>query len=279
MGQIRVVDVTEEILEELCWLCVPEHRREEAAFVRGVALKSAWVRERLRRWGSCAKLAYVGSGAAGLLMYEPVPQERVIRIHCVFVPDAADWRKGIARRLLASLLADAKQPQAWFGGEAARALVTRTFSGELPGQYPARRFFVRMGFGPGDDDPDLLWLPLHEGTAYRAAWGQEPAYVPQAEDRGTALLLVAPSFCPFSYLFLERAAQAIQAAAPSLTMRWINRLEEPEAFAKRGGYEGCVVNAQPIQAFVLDTESFRAEVAAALGASIKDTSTSDARTG
>jgi GNAT superfamily N-acetyltransferase len=278
MGQIRVLDVIEETLEDLCWLCVPEDRRQEAAFARGVALKKAWVREKLRLWGRCAKLAYVGCDAAGLLQYEPVPQERVIRIHCVFVPDEAHWRKGIARRLLSSLLTDAGQAQGWFGGEPARALVTRTFSGELPGQYPARRFFVRMGFGPADDDPDLLWLPLHEAAAYRAAWAQEAAYIPQAEDAGTGLLLYGPSFCPFSYVFLERAARAIQAVAPGLPIRWINRLEEPGAYARRGGYAGCVVNAQPIQAFVLDQETFEAEVAAALGASIEDTSTSEVHT-
>jgi hypothetical protein len=124
-----------------------------------------------------------------------------------------------------------------------------------------------MGFRLAEGEPDLLWLPRQAGTAYCAAWAQEPAYVPQAEDAGTALLLVGPSYCPFGYVFLERAAQAIRAMAPDLPIRWINRLEERAAFERRGGYEGCVVNARPIQAFVLDEGAFQAEVVAALGAS------------
>jgi GNAT superfamily N-acetyltransferase len=265
MDEIRVRDVSRGNLDDLCWVCVPPEKRDDPALVAGVELKRDWALGMLQRWGACAKLAYAGSAAAGLIQYEPLPQERVVHIHCIYVPEEEHWQKGVATQLLSSLVEEARGPKVWFDGEPALALVTRTFPGEKPGQYPARLFFTKMGFKPAGKDPDLLYFPLKPGFSYQPLETEAAEYVPQKEDEGRALIVYGPSFCPFSYPFLKMAEQAIGEVAPGIPIRWLSKSEEPEEVEKRGGFEGCVVNARPIRAFVLDKEGFQREVAEAWG--------------
>jgi N-acetylglutamate synthase-like GNAT family acetyltransferase len=264
MDEIKVRDLSAANVEDLCRICVPIAKRDGPAYVTGMELKRRWAMAMLQRWGACAKLAYIGSEDVGLIQYEPVPEERVIHIHCLYVPEQEYWQKGIATRLLSSLVEDMKAPQVWFGDRPARALVTKTFPGEKPGQYPARCFFVGMGFQQVGEDADLLYTPLEQGCAYQPTAKKAVEYVPQAEDRGRATIIYGPSFCPFAYVFLKKAAQTIQEVAPGLSVRWIDRSKEPAEVKRRGNFEGCVVNARPIRSFVLDKESFQREVAEAL---------------
>jgi len=260
MGEIQVRDLSEESIQDLCHICVPIARRDDPAYATGEELKRRWAVDMLQRWGVCAKLAYVGPLAVGLIQYEPVPEERAVYVHCIYVPEQEYWRKGAATRLLSALVEEMKEPRAWFGNRPAAALVTRTFPGEKPGQYPARSFFIRKGFKQVGEDPDFLYVPLEPGFAYRPAERKAVEYVPQAEDRGKAVIIYGPSFCPLAYRFLKEAERAILEVAPGLPVRWIDRSEEPEEVDRRGGFEGCVVNARPIRSFVLAKESFRREV-------------------
>jgi GNAT superfamily N-acetyltransferase len=264
MDEIKVRDLSAANVEDLCRICVPIARRDDPAYVTGMELKRRWAVDMLQKWGACAKLAYIGPEAVGLIQYEPIPEERVIHIHCLYVPEQEYWRKGIATRLLSSLVEETKAPKVWFGNRPAMALVTRTFSGEKPGQYPARRFFVGMGFQQVGEDPDFLYAPLEPGFAYQSTAKKAVEYVPEAEDQGRATIIYGPSFCPFAYVFLKKAEQTIQEVAPGLSVRWIDRSKEPEEVKRRGNFEGCVVNARPIRSFVLDKESFQREVAEAL---------------
>ncbi len=108
--------------------------------------KRKWAMEMLRRWGTFAKPSYRESTAVGLIQYKPVPQERVIHIYCIFVPEKDQWQKGIATQLLSSLIADMKKPKLWFDDKPALALATRTFPGAKSGQFSALLFFAREGF-------------------------------------------------------------------------------------------------------------------------------------
>jgi GNAT superfamily N-acetyltransferase len=227
-------------------------------------LKRKWAMEMFQRWGLFAKLAYEASVPVGLIQYEPVPEERVISIYCIFVPEKAHWRKGIATHLLSSLIEEAKKPRIWFDNRPALALLTRTFPGEKAGQYPARFFFATMGFKQIGDNPDFLYYPLEEGFAYKSDKEKEKQYVLQEEDWCKALIIYGPSFCPFSYPFLKMTERTIEEIAPGIPTRWIDRLEEPEAVKKRGYFEGCVVNGKPIKSFVLDREDFEKEVKEAI---------------
>jgi len=264
MDEIKVRDVSAANVEDLCRLCVPIAKRDDPAYVTGMELKRRWAMDMLQKWGACAKLAYMGPEVVGLIQYEPIPEERAIRIHCLYVPEQEHWHKGIATRLLSSLVEEMKGPKVWFGDRPTRALVTRTFQGEKPGQYSARRFFVGMGFQQVGEDPDFLSAPLEPGFAYQPSAKKAVEYVPQAEDRDGATIIYGPSFCPFAYVFLKKAEQTIREVAPNLSVRWIDKAKEPEEVKRRGNFEGCVVNARPIRSFVLDKESFQREVQEAL---------------
>jgi len=227
--------------------------------------KREWAIEMLRLWGSFAKLAYEGSAIVGLIQYEPLPKERVVHIHCIYVPDEEHWQKGIASQLLSDLLEEMKKPKIWFDNQLPLALVTRTFPGEKTGQYPAHDFFTKEGFKQAGEDPDLLYYSLEASFVYQPLEEKEVEYIPQEEDKGKALIIFGPSFCPFSYAFLKITEQAIEGIAPGISIIWISQSKEPEDVKKRGYYLGCVVNAKPIKSFVLDKEGFRNEVVEALG--------------
>jgi hypothetical protein len=111
-----------------------------------------------------------------------------------------------------------------------------------------------------------IYYPIKEGFIYRPVSIKRADYIPQKEDRGKVLIIYGPSPCPFSYVFLKRAEQAIANVAPSVPIRWVDRTKEPEEALKRGNVDGCIVNARFINSFVLNREDFENEVKEALKA-------------
>jgi GNAT superfamily N-acetyltransferase len=265
MEEIRVKEVGYENIDKLCRICIPPEKQKDPIFITGMELKKEWALGMLQKWGSFAKLAYRGSTAVGMIQYWPVPEQRVVYIRCIYVPERENWRRGIGTQLLSSLMEDARKPKAWFGGKPAAALVTKTFPGEKPGQYPARLFFKKKGFKQVGEDPDLLYCPLQPGFIYRPTEERETKYIPQEEDKGKAVFIYGPSSCPFGYVFLKRAEQAMKEVAPQMPIRWINMSKEPDEVRKRGNVKGCFVNAVPIKAPIFDEERFKEEVLKALG--------------
>jgi|Deesub1362B_J571_1020462.scaffolds.fasta_scaffold00159_8 GNAT superfamily N-acetyltransferase len=263
MDGISVREVTHENVDDLCRICVPPEKVTDPVFVTGVELKKEWAIGMLERWGTCAKLAYRGSTPVGMIQYWPVPEQRVIRIHCIYVPEEENWGKGIGTWLLSSLIGDVREPKDWFGGERPVALVTKTFPGESPGQYPARLFFRKKGFMQVGDDPDFLYYPLRPDFVYRPP-EDGPEYISQEEDRGRAVFIYGPAPCPFAYVFLKRAERVVREVAPWLPVRWISAFTEPHEVEKRGGVRGCIVNARLIRSIPLDKPRFRQEVLRAL---------------
>ncbi len=266
MEEISVREVTRGNVDDLCRICVPSEKREDPVYVTGMELKRVWALGMLEKWGTCAMLAYRGSIPVGMIQYYPVPEQGIVRIHCIYVPEEGNWRKGIGTRLLSGLMKDVRGAKDWFGGEPPAALVTRTFPGEAPGQYPARLFFRRRGFVQVGDDPDLLYYPLRPGFVYRPPKELGPEYIPQPEDRGRAVFIYGPAPCPFAYVFMKRAERAVMEVAPWLPVQWIDASAEPDEMRKRGGVTGCIVNAVPIRSLVLDEGRFRREVLEALKA-------------
>ena len=142
MSEIRIREVTIENADDLCRMCIPLEMRDAPAFVTGAELKRKWATEMLQRWGSLAKLAYEGSTPVGLIQYEPMPEEGVIRIYCIYVPEKEHWQKGIATQMLSSLIEEMKGPKKGLAISPIGS-VTRT-SREKLGQYPARLFLSKM---------------------------------------------------------------------------------------------------------------------------------------
>ena len=266
MDRIDIKDVTEEGIEDLCCLCVPPEKRDDLDFIKGVEDKKKWAAQMLRKWGSIAKLAYHNRGPVGMIQYKPVLDERTVHIDCIWVPPGQCLRKGIATRLLSSLMEDVKKPRSWFDREPPFGLVTKTFPGGGPEQYSARDFFTGKGFKQIGEDPDHLYHPLKAGSVYRPAEKEEARYVPQDEDKGKALIVSGPNWCSFTYpYFLKRMGKYIREINPEVSIRWIDSSEEPGELGKRNvGVGDCIINARLIEAFVLDKETFQEEVKAAL---------------
>ncbi len=266
MGEVNVKDVTEENIEDLCWVCVSPERRDDPDWIRGAADKKKWAVQALAEWGSFAKVAYLDGSRAGMIEYRPLPEEQVVHIDCIYILIPDYWRKGMATRLLNSLMEDAQKPMKWFHNRRPLALVTRTFPGGAPEQYTAREFFTKKGFRQIGEDPDYLYCPLQPGFVYEPAAKKEVRYVPQDEDRGRVVIVSGPDYCPATHpYFLKRMERYIAEIDPGIPVRWIDSSEEPEEVKKRNISVGdCIVNARLIKSYVLDKDKFQKEVRAAL---------------
>lgn len=259
MKKLVVKDVTRENVDEMVRICVPPDKREHPLFVEGMNIMKRWAFGVIEDYASLGKLAYMDSDPVGMIQYVPNPEERLVRIECIFVRQKEHLRKGVGTALLKALIDDMKKPKPYFGDEPPLALVTKAF--EVWGTYPQHKFYEKMGFKRARaDDPFLLYYPIKEGYAYVP---KEEPFNPQKEDEGKALIFYKPS-CPFSIYFSEMIKESIKEVAPDIPIRMVNRFEEAAEVRKRGSVPACVVNAKPIETFVLAKEGFQKEVKEAL---------------
>jgi len=268
MTAIRVESVTENRVENLCQMCVPREKRSEPDWVKGTEEKRRWALEKLKEWGPFAKLAYDGDIPVGMIQFRPVPDEKIITIDCIWVPQRNYWAKGVATKLLAGLLQDTNRTLPWFDNQRPLALVTRTFPGGAPDQCTARDFFTRKGFQQVGADPDFLYYPLVEGFVYRPLEKPAVNYLPQEDDKGKVLIVCGPNGCPGTYpLFLKRMECYIRELDSTVPIVWLDVASEPEKVKGRNLAVGdCVVNGHQLRSFVLDKENFQKEVRQALRA-------------
>ncbi|MDH4068066.1 MAG: GNAT family N-acetyltransferase [Dehalococcoidia bacterium] len=266
MDEIDVRDVTTENLDDLCWVCVSPEKRDDPDWIRGVADKKKWAVEALAEWGPFAKVAYHNGSAAGMIHYRPLSEERVVHIDCIYVLVSSHWRKGIATRLLSSLMEDVKKRMRWFDNRRPLALVTKTFLGGAPEQYTAREFFTKKGFRQIGEGPDHLYYPLEAGFVYKPVPKKEVGYIPQDEDRGKVVIISGPDYCPATYpFFLKRTEKYIRETYLEVPIRWVDSSEEPAEVRKRNVAVGdCIVNARLMPSYVLDKDGFEREAKAAL---------------
>jgi RimJ/RimL family protein N-acetyltransferase len=263
-----IKDVTKENIEDLCWFCVPETKRNDPDWIKGVEDKRRWAGAMLKKQGSLAKLAYQDNCAVGMIQYQTILEEGIVYIDCIWVPWERYWQKGIATKLLLSLLDDIKNSAiGGFNDGQALALVTKTFPGGAPNQLTARQFFTKKGFQPIGKGPDYLYYPLRPGFVYRPKKKKAVKYQPQKEDKGKVLIISGPNACPATYpYFLKRMEKYIREIDTKIPLQWLDASQESFAVKKRGVKIGdCIVNAKLIKSFVLDKENFQKEVNKALG--------------
>ena len=259
MGFCKIRDVVPEEIDSLIYLCVPPERRDDKLFIEGINVKRAWASKSLDMFGGIAKIAYLDSTPVGLIQYQPRPEEKLIEITCIFVPDRQHQRKRIGRVLLNALIEDAKKPKKFFNNKPPQALITWAF--RVPGYYPQNEFYLKMGFKKvREDNPFLLYYPLEEGYVYHPKMEK---FMPQKEDKGKALIFYDPS-CPFCMYFTEQIKKSIMEVAPNIPIRTINMFEEIKEVKKRGQVPYCAVNGKPITTFFMDKENFQKEVIEAL---------------
>ncbi len=259
MGKLKIKNVTKKNLKDFINLCIPPDKRNNELFIKGIKTKMKWVNKVIKIYKNIAKLAYLNSRPVGMIQYLPDPEERIIRIRCIFVPEKQDLRKGIGKSLFNSLLEDMKKPKSYFGNKPPLALVVHAFN--VPGRYPQSEFFEKMGFKRvKEDEPLLLYYPIKKDFFYTPPHKE---YKPCEEDKGKALIFFDPS-CPFSIYFSEKIKEAIKKIVPHISIRMINEFEESEEVEKRGKVPVCIVNKKPIISFFLDEENFQKEVREAL---------------
>lgn len=250
--KIRIEDVNSDNVDDLIILCIPD--KKDPLLMKGMKEKKKWAQKMLEMYGTFAKLAYEESQLVGMIQAAPNPDEEIVEILCIFVPDEQNHKKGIGSSLLKALIKDMQNPKPYFSSRIPRALVTYAF--EVSGLYPQHEFYLKMGFERVVDNPYLLYYPLQEGYVY-----DRKEFIPQKEDEGRALIFYDPS-CPFCVSFNEKIIESIREIA-DIPIRVINKIEDSEEVRKRGNVPLLVVNKNPIESFVFD-ENFQSEILKAL---------------
>jgi N-acetylglutamate synthase-like GNAT family acetyltransferase len=220
--------------------------------------KKEWAAQNIKKYGSIAKLAYLNSKPVGLLQYHPSPEEKLVEITCIFVPEKENLRKGIGKSMLKALIEDLKKPKPIFSDEIPFALITRAF--EVQGMFSQRDFYLKMGFKKVEgDDPFLLYYPLKKGYVPP----NERKFIPLEEDKWKALIF-SDSSCPWSAYFSEKIKESVKEVAPNIPIRIIDKFKEYEEVKRRGYAPYLVVNAKPIETFFTEREKFQNEIKQAL---------------
>ena len=249
-----------ESIDDLINLCIPPDKNDDPLFVEGMDAKRRWAIKVMEKYETIAKLAYFNSEPVGLIQYQPNPEERLVEIGCIFIPEEKHLRRGIGKSLLKALMEEMKAPKPIFHNDIPLAFVAWAF--EVPGRYSQHKFYQRMGFRRvKDDDPLLLYYPLKKGYIHRP---KGKKFIPQEEDRGKALIFYDPS-CPWAIYFSEHIKKSVQEAVPNVPIRTINKSEESEEVEKRGQVPSCVIDGKPIETSFMDKESFQKDVKTALG--------------
>ena len=96
----KIKEVEPEEVDSLIYLCIPPERRDMPSFVEGVKVKRRWAEKCFEMFGGIAKMAYVDSKHVGLIQYQPKPEEGLLEITCIFVPDTQNQRRGVGKALL-----------------------------------------------------------------------------------------------------------------------------------------------------------------------------------
>lgn len=108
--EIQVVDVDHSNIDDLVYVCSFKRLGDPIHRI-GIELKKRWVRETLRDYGSCAKIAYLdGVPCRQILHYperlDPVvenPREGAVKVQCIFISRPEARRRGAANSILGSL--------------------------------------------------------------------------------------------------------------------------------------------------------------------------------
>ena len=254
MNPIVVKPVTEALLHDFTTLCISGSKQPGEVYLRGAREMTDWATAMLRRFGMVGKLAFLDGKPAGILVCRPEPEQQVLRIKCIFVPDEKQTGKGLGKALWLSLLAESRLPHPVFGGKPPRALVVRAFAN--PAHLTQPVFFRNLGFVevPGPDT-DLLYYPLEPGYVYQPS--PEKGYAPSPEDRGCARVRYDPA-CPHCLFFAEQSRKMLEETVPGIPVTVVNKFQEGETTGQSLELPPCVVNGQPIAATLWDP-GFREE--------------------
>ncbi len=262
MSSIQIVKLSEENLEELIYFCIPKERRKEEVFKKGQELKKEYMHYYLDKFKTGVKLAYIDKKLVGMIQYLPKPNELIIEIQCIFVPNETNQQKGIGKRLLQAVIEEMKEPKEYFNNQKPLALVTFAF--QVPELYPQHIFYSKMGFQKiHEKNPYYLYYPLKKGYIYGSKVS-ESKFEALPKDKGKAIIIIDP-FCPFCFFFAKDCERVIRTVKEDIKVDYINSFSQKKELEKRGGIvPSYIVNQKPIHAFYKEEEAFIKEVENAL---------------
>jgi len=241
-------DVTFNNIDDFIDICIPNHIKDDKYMIDGRKEKLKWMNDILKHSGKVGKVAYVNSEPIGMLQYLENPDDNIININCIFIPNKKFHKKGIAKQLVEGLISEIKDKSIF------NAITIHAF--EIPSFYSQKDFFNRLGFTQvPNGDEFFLYYPLRPDFVMN----QINVYIPQEEDKNKILVFFDPS-CPFCVSFLENYKRILEEILPDYPIRVINKFTEPDEIKKRGKIPYCVVNNVAIKSFYTERDKFKEEV-------------------
>jgi len=252
--KVRIENLQESNIEDLIYVCSSK-RLSDPIHQQGIKLKRQWLREMLRKYGSCAKIAYYENKPVAQILYYPeeadvtraFKRKDVIVINCAYNPTTEAQKLGIGTRLLRSVIQDAEQRKTCLGNSPCNFILAKAFNtGEF---LPLPEFYKKNGFLPTSEG-DLLYISIEGGYEPVPPVG---GYEPLPEDRNRAVIFYGP-VCQFGYPFAKKIEELIREVAPHVKIKMINEWEKPEESIKRKNW-WLILNAKPVQTFFMETEN------------------------
>jgi len=133
---------------------IDDHPCFKSGNERAVTMTKTWLTEVYTKFGPCVKVAYVNGKPVALVQYGPMDifphvdkpdAHETILIHCIYTVDEKYKGKGIARKLVESLVCDMKKPHRYLGGGRFKKIVALSGKKRLGPAGPVE-FFRKVGF-------------------------------------------------------------------------------------------------------------------------------------
>ncbi|MFQ6068705.1 MAG: hypothetical protein ACE5KD_04085 [Candidatus Bathyarchaeia archaeon] len=222
--KLKIENLHETNIEDLIYVCSSK-RLNDPIHQQGMSLKREWLQEMLRKYGSCAKIAYYNQKPAAQILYFPEEADKirisrrktVLVINCIYNPTPEAQKLGLGKKLLKSVIEDAKQEKTCLSNKCCKFVLAKAFNtGEL---LSLPKFYEKYGFTPiPEGEENLLYLPIHGSYEPVAPVGE---YEPLEEDKGKAIVFYSP-VCQFSYQFAKTIENTIMEVAPNMKIEIIN---------------------------------------------------------
>lgn len=258
--RVRIENVNESNIEDLIFVCSSK-RLGDPIHQQGMVLKRLWLREMLNEYGPCGKIAYYNEKPVAQMLYFPEEAEKtkasrrenVLIVNCVYNPTSEAQKLGIGKKLLESLIEDARQRKTCLGNKTCKFILAKAFTaGEF---LPLPDFYRKCGFAPTAEKESILYFPIEGRYEPDEPVGE---YEPLEKDRGKAIVFYGP-VCQFGYPFAKAIESMIEEVTPHLKVEMINEWENPQESIERKN-SWLIVNAKPIHTFFMDKEKFKEEI-------------------
>jgi len=142
------------VIKELSEKNIDDHPCFKYGNQTTVEMTKNWLRKVYKKFGSCVKIAYVDEKPVAMVQYAPMDifphinkteAHRTIVIHCIYVQDKKYRGKGIAKKLMQTLIQDLKKPHPYLNGGRFKKIIA-VAGKNRPGPAGPVCFFSKMGF-------------------------------------------------------------------------------------------------------------------------------------